>query len=118
MSAWTYRAPARLLASGAATDPVRDHREERQTLAVGRHERAVRQAREVHLKVFPQRADEEVIFVGAADLADVGDAVDVDFVVPRLAAGRCDELVCRHVAHLGAVTRAPRAILRPRAPWQ
>jgi hypothetical protein len=53
-------------------DPVRDHRDHRQTLLVGRNDRDIRKARVQHLHLFLELADQEVILVLRAHLPLVG----------------------------------------------
>src|SRR6266853_359004 len=82
------RQPTRLLASGRATDAIGDHGEERQALGVLRQELGRGEAREMHLNLFVERGDEEVILVLVPHFARVGEAKDVDLIVAWLATSR------------------------------
>src|SRR2546422_1069346 len=82
------RQPTRLLASGSATDTIGDHGQERQALGVLRQELRRGEAREMHLNLFVERGDEEVILVLVPHFARVGEAKDVDLIVAWLATSR------------------------------
>src|SRR5688500_4514975 len=78
---------ARLLAPGPATDSVSDHHEESESFRFARDDVQVGQAGLADRHLLFQGADEEVILVFLADLAGMGDTVDIDLIVAWLADG-------------------------------
>ena len=82
--------PAGRFAFGAAADAVGDHHQQREPLAVGHEVVGLGQAGLMDHHLLSEGADEEMILVLGADLLGVGEAVDVDLVVPRLAVRRGD----------------------------
>ena len=63
---------AGFLAPSLPPDPIRDHRDHRQTLLVGRDDRDIGKARVQHLHLLLELADQEVILVLRAHLPSVG----------------------------------------------